>query len=119
MAKKIGRGGELFAHLCDPEHLIQSARPAAGGKRNKVRLRGQVLPRGILLSMRSFTTVIECDGKTGIFVGYVPGWPGAHSLGATVDELRSNLVEVVAMLLEDGEPKLEAQFIGTEQLKVA
>ena len=78
-----------------------------------------MLPRGILLLMRSFTTVIECDGKTGIFVGYVPGWPGAHSQGATVDELRSNLVEVVAMLLEDGEPKLEAQFIGTEQLKVA
>ena len=27
--------------------------------------------------------------------------------------------EVVAMLLEDGEPKLDAQFIGTEQLRVA
>ena len=35
MAKNIGRGGELFAQLCDPEHLIQSARAAAKGKRRK------------------------------------------------------------------------------------
>jgi predicted RNase H-like HicB family nuclease len=49
----------------------------------------------------------------------VPGWPGAHSQGDTVEELRNNLAEVISMLLEDGEPKLEAQFVGTEQLKVA
>jgi predicted RNase H-like HicB family nuclease len=52
-------------------------------------------------------------------VGYVPGWPGAHSQGATVDELRQNLEEVVAMLLEDGEPKLEGEFVGTQTVKVA
>jgi len=52
-------------------------------------------------------------------VGYVPGWTGAHSQGATVEELRSNLEEVVAMLLEEGEPKLEATFVGTDQLRVA
>ncbi len=69
--------------------------------------------------MRTFTAVIERDDKTGLFVGYVPGWPGAHSQGATADELRTNLTEVAAMLLEDGEPILEAQFVGTEQLKVA
>jgi len=34
MAKKIGRGGELFAQLCDPEHLIQSARAAGGDEPN-------------------------------------------------------------------------------------
>ncbi len=69
--------------------------------------------------MRSFTTVIERDEKTGLFVGYIPGWSGAHSQGATVDELRVNLVEVVSMLLEDGEPALDAHFVATEQLKVA
>jgi predicted RNase H-like HicB family nuclease len=41
--------------------------------------------------MRTFTAVIELDPDTGLFVGYVPGWPGAHSQGATVDELRQNL----------------------------
>ncbi len=69
--------------------------------------------------MKSFTAVIEKDAQTSIYVGYVPGWPGAHSQGDTVEELRNNLAEVISMLLEDGEPKLEAQFIGTEQLKVA
>ena len=69
--------------------------------------------------MKSFTAVIEKDAQTGIYVGYVPGWPGAHSQGETVEELRNNLAEVISMLLEDGVPKLEAQFVGTEQLKVA
>jgi predicted RNase H-like HicB family nuclease len=69
--------------------------------------------------MKSFTAVIEKDAQTGIYVGYVPGWPGAHSQGESVEELRNNLAEVISMLLEDGEPKLEAQFVGTEQLKVA
>ncbi len=69
--------------------------------------------------MKSFTAVIEKDAQTGIYVSYVPGWPGAHSQGDTVEELRNNLVEVISMLLKDGEPKLEAQFVGTELLKVA
>jgi predicted RNase H-like HicB family nuclease len=69
--------------------------------------------------MRSFTAVVEKDAETGTYVGYVPGWPGAHSQGATMDELHKNLEEVIAMLLEDGEPKLEAEFIGTQSLKVA
>jgi predicted RNase H-like HicB family nuclease len=69
--------------------------------------------------MRSFTAVIEKDPTTGLFVGYVPGWPGAHSQGETVEELRENLREVVEMLLEDGEPNLEAEFVGTATVRVA
>jgi len=69
--------------------------------------------------MRTFTAVIERDLDTGLFVGYVPGWSGADSQGASVDELRVNLEEVVAMLLEDGEPNLESEFIGTQTVKVA
>ena len=76
-------------------------------------------PRATLNSMRTFTAVIERDPDTGLFVGYVPGWPGAHSQGASVDELRQNLEEVVAMLLEDGEPKLQGEFVGTQTVKVA
>ena len=56
--------------------------------------------------MRSFTAVIERCPETGLFVGYVPGFPGAHSQGATRDELEANLKEVIAMLLEDGEPAI-------------
>ena len=71
------------------------------------------------MGTRTFTAVIERDATTGLFVGYIPGWPGAHSQGGTVDELRENLEEVVAMLLEDGEPRLEGEFIGTQTVKVA
>ena len=69
--------------------------------------------------MQSFTAVIERDRATGLFVGYVPGWPGAHSQGATLDELRGNLEDVIAMLLEDGDPSFEGEFVGTQTVKVA
>jgi len=68
--------------------------------------------------MRNFTAVVERDPETGLFVGYIPGWTGAHSQGATLDELRENHREVVAMLLEDGDPRLEAEFIGTQSIAV-
>ena len=69
--------------------------------------------------MRSFTAVVERCPKTGLYVGYVPGFPGAHSQGETRDELSENIREVVAMLLEDGEPALEAEFVGIQSIQVA
>jgi predicted RNase H-like HicB family nuclease len=51
--------------------------------------------------MRNFTAVIERCADTGLYVGFVPGFPGAHSQGATLDELQRNLREVIEMLLED------------------
>jgi predicted RNase H-like HicB family nuclease len=69
--------------------------------------------------MRTFTAVVERDADTGLLVGYIPGWPGAHSQAASVDGLLDNLREVVAMLLEDGEPRLEAEFVGTHTVQVA
>lgn len=56
--------------------------------------------------MRTFTAVIERDPVTGLLVGYIPGFPGAHSQGENVEELQANLKEVIEMLLEDGEPNL-------------
>ncbi|MCE9529956.1 MAG: type II toxin-antitoxin system HicB family antitoxin [Planctomycetes bacterium] len=64
--------------------------------------------------MRSYTVVVEKDATTGLYVGSVPGWPGAHSQGATPEELRERMAEVIAMLLEDGEPVLESEFVGTQ-----
>jgi predicted RNase H-like HicB family nuclease len=69
--------------------------------------------------MHTYTAVVERDAETGLYVGHVPGWPGAHSQGATLDELQANLREVVAMLLEDGEPRFEAEFVGTQTILVA
>ena len=69
--------------------------------------------------MRTFTAVVERDAATGLLVGYVPGFVGAHSQAETLDELNANLREVISMLLEDGEPELEAEFVGTQNLAVA
>lgn len=50
--------------------------------------------------MKSYTAVVERDPATGLLVGYIPGFPGAHSQAETLDELQVNLREVVSMLLE-------------------
>ena len=54
--------------------------------------------------MRTFTAVFERDPDTGLLVGNVPGFAGAHSQGTSMAELHRNLREVIEMLLEDGEP---------------
>ncbi|MQA91516.1 MAG: type II toxin-antitoxin system HicB family antitoxin [Gemmatimonas sp.] len=69
--------------------------------------------------MRTYTAVIEKDAETGLLVGYVPGFPGAHSQGASPEELNRNLEEVIAMFLEDGDPALEGEFVGTSEIRVA
>ena len=68
--------------------------------------------------MQTYTAVIERCPDTGLLVGYVPGFPGAHSQGETLDELQRNLEEVIGMLLEDGEPRLESEFVGTHTFRV-
>jgi predicted RNase H-like HicB family nuclease len=60
--------------------------------------------------MKSFTAVVERCTDTGLYVGYVPGFAGAHSQGDSLDELRRNLEEVITMLIEDGDPALETQY---------
>ena len=69
--------------------------------------------------MRAFTAVIERCADTGLYVGFVPGFSGAHAQGETLDELQNNLREVIEMLLEDGEPELDAEFVGTQSITVA
>ena len=69
--------------------------------------------------MQNYSFVVERDADTGLYVGHIPGWPGAHSQGETLDELQGNLQEVIAMLLEDGAPKFESEFVGVQTIKVA
>lgn len=56
--------------------------------------------------MKTYTAVVERDPATHLFVGYMPGFPGAHPQGATLDELNANLAEGVTMLLEDPAPSV-------------
>ena len=69
--------------------------------------------------MRTFDFVVERDPDTGVYVGHVPGWLGAHTQGADVDEVRRNLREVIEMLLEDGEPEFVSEFVGVQRIQVA
>jgi predicted RNase H-like HicB family nuclease len=68
--------------------------------------------------MRTFNIVIVRDPATGVLVGSVPGWPDAHGQGATPEELENNLREVIAKLLEDGEPRLESEFVGLQTIQI-
>jgi predicted RNase H-like HicB family nuclease len=68
--------------------------------------------------MKNYTAVVERDPVSGLLVGYVPGFPGAHTQAESLDELQRNLREVIEMLLEDGEPKLEAEFVGTQSIAI-
>jgi len=69
--------------------------------------------------MRSYQFVVERDPETNLLIGYVPGWPGAHTQGADVDELQRNLREAIEMPLEDGEPALESEFVDVRTIQVA
>lgn len=51
--------------------------------------------------MQVYTAVIERCPQTHLFVGFVPGFPGAHAQGETLGEINHNLREVISMLLEE------------------
>lgn len=69
--------------------------------------------------MKNYYYVIEKCAETGFYVGYVPGFAGAHSQGETLEELNENIREVIEMILEDGEPVVESDFVGTQTVMVA
>ncbi len=52
--------------------------------------------------MKTFTAYIEWDPEAKLYVGTIPGVPGAHTQGASLDELHNNLKEVLELCLEEG-----------------
>ncbi len=68
--------------------------------------------------MKTFTAIVERDPDTKFYVGYVPGFPGAHSQGETLNELQENLREVIEMLLEDKDLVFETEFVGIQKIVV-
>ena len=70
-------------------------------------------------AVRTYTAIIERDTDTGYYLGYIPGLPGAHSQGETLDELRRNLHEVTRMLIRDSDDQpLGSEYVGTQQIVV-
>jgi predicted RNase H-like HicB family nuclease len=71
----------------------------------------------------TFTAQIEKDRETGLYYGYVPSLPGAHTQGETLDEIHKNLEEVVSLCLEEMTEEeyqsVLSDYIGTQQVSVA
>ena len=70
--------------------------------------------------MKTFTAYVEWDPETSLYVGVVPGIPGAHTQGATLDELQVNLKEVVELCLEEYKGSVDnlPRFVGLQQVEV-
>ncbi len=70
--------------------------------------------------MKTFTAYIEWDPETKLYVGTVPSIPGAHTQGATLDELHQNLKEVLELCLVDysGSTDELPKIVGLQQIEV-
>ncbi len=71
--------------------------------------------------MKTFTAYVELDTETGLYIGIIPGIPGAHTQAATLDELRQNLKEVLELCLKEhgGPGENLPKFVGLQQIEVA
>lgn len=71
--------------------------------------------------MRTFSAYVEYDPETKLYVGIVPGIPGAHTQAPTLDELQRNLKEVLELCLEEFKGEIESlpRFAGLQQIEVA
>lgn len=69
--------------------------------------------------MRTFMAYVEQDPETGLYVGVVPGVPGAHTQAASLDELQVNLREVLELCLEErGDAEDLPTFVGLQRVQV-
>jgi predicted RNase H-like HicB family nuclease len=71
--------------------------------------------------MKTFTAYVEWDPETKLYVGIVPGLAGAHTQGATLDELQKNLKEVLELCIEEYKSSTDdlPVFVGLQQIEVA
>jgi predicted RNase H-like HicB family nuclease len=70
--------------------------------------------------MRIFSAYVEWDPETNLYVGIVPGIPGAHTQAATLDELQKNLKKVLELCLGEYKGSLSdlPHFVGLQQIEV-
>lgn len=69
--------------------------------------------------MKTYTAVVERDAETGLYVGHMHGIAGAHTQAASLDELQTNLREVLELVLEDGEAEPTVEFVGIQQVTIS
>ena len=70
--------------------------------------------------MKTYTAYVEWDPATRLYVGVVPGIPGAHTQAGSLDELQKNLREVLQLCLEEykGSVKELPRFVGLQQIEI-
>jgi hypothetical protein len=82
--------GIIMEQALEPERKMQLSPSSVKGQ-----------AQGSILGGRNFNAIIERDLVTGLLVGSVPGIPGAHTQGETIEEVRANLAEVIELLRLD------------------
>lgn len=65
---------------------------------------------------REFFVIIERD-EDGMYIGEAPQLPACYSQGRTLDELMTNMREVIALCLEEAQPE-STEFIGLHKILV-
>ena len=70
--------------------------------------------------VKTFAAYVEWDPETNLYVGTVPGIAGAHTQGATLDELQKNLKEILELCLMElsGSAEDLPRFVGLQQIEV-
>jgi predicted RNase H-like HicB family nuclease len=68
----------------------------------------------------TFTAYVEFDPETKLYVGIIPGIPGAHTQAATLDELSQNLREVLELCMEENPDSIRTapRFVGLQQVEL-
>ena len=121
---RFGRGG-VFQQPANPDgHLMPAGPVSVSFQKMKRKMhtstRGVTGPLlGSILPSMNFNAVIERDLETGLLVGSVPGIPGAHTQGETIEEVRANLAEVIELLQSQDALDPESEFIATTSVMVA
>ena len=68
---------------------------------------------------RTFTAVIHRCPETRMYLAFVPGFPGAFTQAESLDELCSNLRDVIVLLLENGGTRVHSEFVGVQTVAIA
>ncbi len=70
-----------------------------------------------MLTPREFYVVIERD-EDGYYVGEVPQLQSCYSQGETIDELLTNIKEVIELCLEEEGNDSLSEFVGIQKVSI-
>lgn len=69
------------------------------------------------VTQKEFYVIIERD-EDGYFVGEVPQLKACYSQGETIDELMSNIKEVIELCLEEQSETSLLEFVGVHKIVI-